>query len=144
MFKWLLLFVGTLLAMAVCSCIVPETRGYSDIPLTHSEEDFRRNYPRLSLSYYDNIRVVESLALKGKKLYDRYYRLKDERNQVDMETNRRAREVFDRALKAVWKIFQETRNSSLLSIRQKLSTWEQDLLREIEKSGGTPAPGLPK
>lgn len=141
MARWFLT-LACILPLVAWSCVAPETTEYGGV--TGSDEEFKLKYPDLSYSYFDDVVEVEMLAVKGDKLYDSYYKKKDEKQQIDEETRRYAVETYMRAINASMRIYKDTGAYSILRIQRDVSSRMQDLLREVERAGGTPAPTSPK
>jgi len=137
-----LVVLAGIMVLTLSTCVVSETGGKGGI--TGSDEEFRIKYQGLDPVYYGQIVDIETLAAKGKKLYDDYFKQKTKRNKVDIQTRRRAREILDRALQKCWRIYQDTKNGSVLVVQQRVSTWIQDLLREVEQPGRPGETGVPK
>ena len=140
--KLCLIFVAVVLALMASSCVSTQAEQFSGI--TGSDEEFRLKYPDLDYRYFNDVVEVETLAAKGKNIYDKYYRLKDNENKIDDEIRRRAVEIFSRAVNASMRIYKDTGAYSVLRIQRDVSTYMQDLLREYEKPGQAPAPEQPR
>jgi hypothetical protein len=129
-------------ALTLGSCVVSGSGNYSDI--TGSDEEFRIKYRGLDPIYYDDVVEVETLAARGKNLYDRYYKTKSKKNRMDAETRRQANRIFERALMKIASVHRKSKNDSVLVLQQRISTWHKDLLREVEKPGAAPGVSIPK
>lgn len=137
-----LIMLAEVMALTLSACVVSQTGGESGI--TGSDEEFRIKYQGLDPVYYGQIVEIETLAAKGKKLYDDYFKLKAKRNKVDIQMRRRAQEVLDKAMQKCWKIYRDTKNGSVLVVQQRVSAWIADLLREVEQTGRPGETGVPK
>jgi hypothetical protein len=129
-------------ACLVSSCVVSDDMEEGGITSTH--EEFRLKYTDLSPSHFDAVRTAESLIAQGRTLHDEYFRLKTDKNRIDIELRRRALEILSRADQSVMKIYTETSANSVLALHTQVSSLYTSLLREYEQPIESPAPYTPK
>ncbi len=142
MSRCLLILVTAAFLLPVCSCVVADSTDVESI--TRSSEQFAVKYPDLSPAYYGRVISVEENIARGKRLYNQFYDTKLHENKIDYETRRRALEIFKSAIEEVMKIHRQSRADSVMPLKGRVSTYMQDLLREVERGPGTQSPDMNK